>query len=72
MHRHPNLEIERVDRKEEHIPLADKFSRYAAKNNTMNITNKTEQIGVPCLYYTLSEEGEVERSTFVHAPDIAD
>ncbi len=57
---HEDMELRRVDRSLELIPLSDKFSRYAAKDSEFNMRNRANEVGAPCIYRTLTENGQVD------------
>ena len=65
----PEMELRRVRRDDERIPLADGFAKSAAKNRTQSFSARTEMVQAPCIFHKLNARGNIERSTFVYHPD---
>ncbi len=65
----PDMELRRVRRDDERIPLADGFAKSAAKNRTDSFSARTKMVQAPCIYHKINERGNIARSTFFYHPD---
>lgn len=59
-----DLHVERVRRKEQRIPVANKFARAAAKYKLVHFPNHVENVDAPCLLHRLNERGNITQTTF--------
>lgn len=59
-----DLHVERVRRKEQRIPVANKFARAAAKYKLAHFPDHVENVEAPCLLHRLNERGNITQTTF--------
>ncbi len=69
LEQHPDMALQHVNRKTDNMPMADCFSRIAAKRRIARIASTAQDENIPCYYHVLNGDGEVRQSFFYDSYD---